>query len=223
MNAVPESVRGVLVQDVSAGSVAYRDGVCPGEFILEINHTPLSSANQLISESNQIGSGDAVLLRVWKFGQISDILLNSATSAQTVVTPTPNPQDAAVSAALATLSQEAYAETAKLIDPQGNILVPVRKLGLTFRELTPDEAENFREHGVAGGALISEVSSRGPAYTAGLRRGDIITSFDGGDVYGADSLDIAVNQLADGKRARVAYVRDGTSRTTNIRVGVSTW
>ena len=52
-------------------------------------------------------------------------------------------------------------------------------LGITVQNLTQAQAETLRLEGVAGGSLVAEVLSGGPADRAGVQAGDVITHIDG--------------------------------------------
>ncbi|TFD77676.1 S1C family serine protease [Cryobacterium fucosi] len=72
---------------------------------------------------------------------------------------------------------------------------------------------------VTVGALISEVSSGGAAEKAGLKKGDVITNFNGVPITDANDLTAQVRVLAAGGKADLTYVRDGKSITVSVTVG----
>ncbi|CAB4625315.1 unannotated protein [freshwater metagenome] len=55
-----------------------------------------------------------------------------------------------------------------------------------------------------------------PAQVAGLRGGDIITSFEGKTINGAEELIVAVRAKNVGDRVTLTYKRDGVSKTTTL-------
>ncbi|MFT4135750.1 S1C family serine protease [Microbacterium sp.] len=69
------------------------------------------------------------------------------------------------------------------------------------------------------GALIREVTSGGPAASAGLQQGDIVTAFDGIPITAAVDLTAQVRAHAAGSEAEVTYVRDGQSHTVEVTLG----
>ncbi|WP_165063720.1 S1C family serine protease [Marisediminicola senii] len=69
------------------------------------------------------------------------------------------------------------------------------------------------------GARIENVSADGAAANAGLRAGDIITSFDGLPITGSTDLTAQVRALAAGSDATVTYVRDGATSTADVTLG----
>ena len=64
-------------------------------------------------------------------------------------------------------------------------------LGVYIQPLTPEAAENL---GLSGrrGALVSDVTSGGPAEKAGIHSGDVIVGFDGKEIKDEHELPQAV-------------------------------
>jgi putative serine protease PepD len=65
-------------------------------------------------------------------------------------------------------------------------------------------------------ARVVTVRSNTPASKAGLRTGDVITSFGGTDVSSADDLRAAINARKPGDRVSVTYTRNGKSHTVSL-------
>ncbi len=55
-------------------------------------------------------------------------------------------------------------------------------LGISYQMISKYEALLYSSPNVVSGALIKEIDNNGPAYSAGIRRADIITKFDGKEV-----------------------------------------
>jgi S1-C subfamily serine protease len=62
------------------------------------------------------------------------------------------------------------------------------------------------------GVLVEQVTRDGPADTAGLRRGDIITEFDGVSITGVAQFGNVVRDTPPGRRVRAVVWRDGVRR-----------
>ena len=71
----------------------------------------------------------------------------------------------------------------------------------------------------SGGAQVVEVVSDGPAEDAGIRVGDMIVSFDGKPVAGADTLSGLVQTRQPGDTVQVVVERNGSSRTVSVKLG----
>jgi putative serine protease PepD len=69
------------------------------------------------------------------------------------------------------------------------------------------------------GARVSQVKSGSPAAHAGLKSGDVITSFDGETIQSPADLTSAVATKAPGDKVSVTYVRNGSTKTTQITIG----
>jgi serine protease Do len=72
---IPKDVKGVLIADVSAGSVAADGGLQKGDVILEMNHIPMTSAQVAVDEGNKIEQNQKVLLHVWNNGMTEFLVL----------------------------------------------------------------------------------------------------------------------------------------------------
>jgi putative serine protease PepD len=66
-----------------------------------------------------------------------------------------------------------------------------------------------------GGTIVAG----GPAQKAGLKAGDIITSFDGKTITGSDELIMAIRAKTPGQRVQIAYTRGAQHATTELTLG----
>ena len=69
------------------------------------------------------------------------------------------------------------------------------------------------------GAEIKSVTSGGPADKAGLKAGDVVTSFNGVPITGSTDLTAQVRFLAAGAGTTMTYVRGGKSTTVDVTLG----
>ena len=69
------------------------------------------------------------------------------------------------------------------------------------------------------GAELARVQSGAPAADAGLKGGDVITSFDGRKVASADDLIGAVSAKKPGDKVSVTYARGGSTHTATVTLG----
>lgn len=90
-------------------------------------------------------------------------------------------------------------------------------LGVKIQDVTPDMAEAL---GLATerGAMITDVPD-GPAKDAGLRAGDVITSFDGAEVEDTRGLVRRVAEAPSGEAVSVIVQRDGGPQTLSVTLG----
>ncbi len=90
-------------------------------------------------------------------------------------------------------------------------------IGVTIQTVTPDLAKSFGMN-VPKGALVSDVAPGGPAERGGVKRGDIIVTFDGRSVKDANSLSRIVAETPVGNEATVSVMRNGKEVSLRIRV-----
>ena len=72
------------------------------------------------------------------------------------------------------------------------------------------------------GALIADVTSGGGADKAGLKKGDVVTSFNGRPITDSTDLTAQVRTLAPGSTAKLVYVRGNGSNTVTVTLGTLT-
>lgn len=90
-------------------------------------------------------------------------------------------------------------------------------LGVRIQDVTPEMAEAM-DLADAKGALVSDVPD-GPAKDAGVKSGDLITSFDGVDVENSGELVRRVADTEVGKAVPIVVLRNGESQTLSITLG----
>ena len=90
-------------------------------------------------------------------------------------------------------------------------------LGVTIQTVTPEIAKSFAMK-EAQGALISEVTSGGPADKGGIKQGDIIITFDGKKVKAANDLPFMVAETPVGKTVSVTVFRNGKTLDLQVRI-----
>jgi Do/DeqQ family serine protease len=88
-------------------------------------------------------------------------------------------------------------------------------LGVTIQPVTSDIARSLGLSQVRG-ALVSDVVPGSAADKGGVRRGDIITGFDGTPVTDGNVLRNHVAQLLPGTKAKLTLLRGGKEETVNV-------
>ena len=89
------------------------------------------------------------------------------------------------------------------------------QLGVTVQGVTSDLAASLGLKNV-GGAIVSSVAPGSAAERAGLKRNDVIQSFDGAPVTDSNSLRNRVANTPPGSKATVVVVRDGSERSFTV-------
>ncbi len=91
-------------------------------------------------------------------------------------------------------------------------------LGVEIQEVTADLAQSFGLPKPEG-ALVASVQEDGPAAKAGLKRGDVIVTFDGKPVHDEHELPVLVANTPISKKVEIEVVRDGQHKTLEVVVG----
>ncbi|MBX3332656.1 MAG: Do family serine endopeptidase [Nitrospira sp.] len=81
-------------------------------------------------------------------------------------------------------------------------------LGAYTQDVSPPLGKIFHLPDVKG-AIVTDVQSKGSAERAGLKRGDVVVRFDGGDVMDSGHLRNLVAQSSIGSKHRVDLIREG--------------
>ena len=90
-------------------------------------------------------------------------------------------------------------------------------LGVSIQPVTDELATSF---GLtkSQGALVGDVSAQSPAQKAGVKRGDVIVSYDGKKVDDSAMLPMLVALTPVGKTVPVEAIRDGKRTTLNVEI-----
>lgn len=91
-------------------------------------------------------------------------------------------------------------------------------LGVSIQQMTPELAESF-DLEQDSGAIVAEVIEDSPAEDAGIKRGDVIFSFDGHEIKEMRDLPRLVAATPVDERVKLKVLRDGKPITLNITIG----
>ena len=91
-------------------------------------------------------------------------------------------------------------------------------LGIYLSDLTPEAARHFGTQ-TENGVLVEQVESGGPADSAGLKRGDIITALDSAEVRSSGDLLSALRRYQPGDSVEVTILRGGKQLGVELRLG----
>ncbi|MGH3435900.1 MAG: S1C family serine protease [Sciscionella sp.] len=125
------------------------------------------------------------------------------------------PNAGAVSIGFATPSPVA-AEVAHQLLTTGKVTHP--SLGVTVLPLTPPIRKQLGVQ-ASSGVVVLRVKGGGPAENAGIKRGDVITAFNGTKVNGYADLLGAVRKTDPGQKVAVTVSRNGHTKKLNVTVG----
>ena len=109
--------------------------------------------------------------------------------------------------------------TAKPLIPQLEAKGEVTRgyLGVNIQTVTPELASALRLEDPKG-ALVADVVPGGPADKAGIKRGDLIISYDGNSVGDSHDLPALVAATSVGKEVPMTVMRDGKEHKISARI-----
>ncbi len=91
-------------------------------------------------------------------------------------------------------------------------------LGVMIQDVTRELAESFGMK-TPKGALVAQVLEDSPAGKAGIEVGDIITEYEGHEIYSSSELPPLVGRTSIGNKAKLKIVRDGKVKNISITIG----
>jgi Do/DeqQ family serine protease len=91
------------------------------------------------------------------------------------------------------------------------------QLGVTVQTVSSDMAQSLGLK-TPGGVIVSSVTSGSAADRAGIKQGDVITSFDGQPVHDMNMLRNRVATTGPGSNANLTIVRDGSEKHITVKL-----
>ncbi len=91
------------------------------------------------------------------------------------------------------------------------------QLGVTVQGVSPEIAENLGLK-QATGAIVSSVTAGSAADKAGVKRGDVIQSFNGLPVHDTNTMRNRVAEAGPGSTADVVILRDGSEKRLSVKL-----
>jgi len=103
-------------------------------------------------------------------------------------------------------------------DLKGSGVVTRGWLGVQIQPVTQDIAKSLGIEGTQG-AIVADAQANGPAATAGIKAGDIITKVDGQNVKDPRELSEAIAAMEPRHKAAVTVLRDGQEQQIDVTLG----
>jgi serine protease Do len=177
---------GALISGVEPGSPADKAGLKSGDVILAVNGKEVTQLGQLSSEIAGMKPGSTARLDVWRNG--------SRNKMDVAVGELEEPQNIAAAGA----------------GEQGS----TAKLGLTLRELAPEEKAQLKTD---GGLVVQNVS--GAAARAGIQPGDVILALNDTPLKSVDQLRSLVQKAEKSKTVALLVQRETARIYVPLQVG----
>ena len=100
---------------------------------------------------------------------------------------------------------------------KGGVTQQQALLGVSTATVVSDVVARFKLS-VDSGAIVDAVSPGSPADDAGIKRFDVITTFDGQVIKSSDQLLTAVHAHAPGDRVQVVWIHNGKQNSESVRL-----
>lgn len=92
-------------------------------------------------------------------------------------------------------------------------------LGVTIQDVTPELAESFGIKDTTKGVIVGDVVQDSPAEKAGLKRADVITSFNGKEIDSSHTLSRMVASTPPSSSVTLQVTRDGKNKEIKVTLG----
>jgi serine protease Do len=217
---------GVVIEDVAEDSPASRAGIKKGDIVVEFDGERVRSVRQFTRLVQETPAGRKAQASVVRDGQRINVTVEPRDSNGFSVfgdlegarvlgdfgrdfsfdmpAPPPRPARPATPAPPAPPAAPAFPDIDTFLWRTGS------GLGISVDYLSDQLAAYF---GVKDGVLVTSIADNSAASKAGIKAGDIITSFNGSDVTAPSDLRRRTQRLQDGDEFTVGVVRDKKSLT----------
>ena len=205
---------GVRIDEVTDESPAAKAGLRRGDVVVEFDGERVRSARQFTRLVQETVAGRKVQVAILRDGQRSTVTVEPTDQAATRlfdedglrvledfgrfrVTPPARPN-------------APYPPTRVFPDIESFIWRGNNVLGITVGDLSPQLADYF---GTKDGVLVTSVEDDSAAAKAGLKAGDVITSFNGSSVTAPSELRRRIQDMSSGAEFSIGVMRDKKSLT----------
>jgi len=209
--------RGVVVADVAKDSPAAKAGLKENDVITEVNGQRVEGAAQFRRMIHEIPAGRTAQLTVWRDGraQTLNATLGAAEERHKVWT-------GATPGGFAFRMPEVQIPEIPSMDfgeDMGGVMIAGGRprLGIDAEDIG-GQLGSFFGAPDGEGILVRSVNTGSPAEKAGLKAGDVITSFNGERVRSLGDLREKLAAQSDGKAAKIGVLRNKSEVTLSVEL-----
>ncbi|MGA9117760.1 MAG: Do family serine endopeptidase [Bacteroidota bacterium] len=194
--------KGVLIDDLSKGGAAEEAGLRRGDVILKIDGREVNEPNELQSYVAQHHPGDEVRLLLFRDGKHLELKLKLKSRA-----------DSQLAAANPQVDEGGEEESPATVSKS----IPLDAVGMTVRNLTPEEKKNLN---IEQGAVVADVKPYGESFNRFIQRSDVIVEADRKPVRSAVDLKKIFADRKPGDAVLLRLKRVGTQQTAFVAVQI---
>jgi serine protease Do len=204
---------GVVIEEVSEESPAAEAGLKKGDIVVEFDGERVRSVRQFTRLVQETPVGRKSQTAVMRGGQRISITVEPREADGFVFA------DGKLSAQMRDLAQDFSFDIPPRPTPPAPPAFPDfdtfiwrtnSRLGITVGDLSQQLAEYF---GTKDGVLVTAVQDDSAGFKAGVKAGDVITSFNGSAVAAPSDLRRRIQQLQDGDEFTIGVIRDKKPQT----------
>ncbi|WP_025869376.1 DegQ family serine endoprotease [Methylobacillus glycogenes] len=182
-----KNTNGALVAGVEKGSPAEKGGLEPGDVVIKFDSKPVTTSSDLPRIVGATKPGKQVPV---------DVLRKGASKVLTI-----------------TLGEMPVDKDEVAAAPQSNAKPESNRLGLTLRELTPQQRRSLN-----GRNALLVVDAQGAAAQAGIRRGDLVLGFNNTEVQSLEQFGKQVNAIPAGKTVALLVQRGENTLYVPVKI-----
>lgn len=198
-----EGEEGVIIREVNKGSAAEKAGLKKDDIITKIDETKIEDPDDLTTVIRKHKPEEKVQVTFKRDGKeqkVTATLGKMHTVAYSFSTPTP----------MGDLGGMGGMNRRNFIAPPGgdNFFVWNGQPRFGIRAQDTDDGK---------GVKVLDVDDESPAQKAGIKEGDVITTFDGKEVNSADQLSAQAKLAKTKATVKVSFLRDGKKQDVDVR------
>lgn len=210
---------GALIGKVLADSPAAKAGLKENDVVTEINGQRVEGTTQFRRMLHEIPAGRAVQLNVWRDGRQQTITatLGKAEERHNMMFKKAGPQGFAFR-----VPDMPMIPDVPTPEWNGTFLMNAKpRLGIDAEDLSGQLGSYFGAPD-GEGILIRNVNADSPAEKAGLKAGDVITTFNGERIHSASELRQKLSDVEGGKTVKLGVLRNKSNLTLNVELPAPT-